>query len=553
MQFLLDQAAVDEMNNAVLSRDCYTHDKLFPHHVYRGGEKCLVVRALYAALNEARAKGDKEAIAHLSLHEKQVKEWAAEMERQKQGQPPSDDIKKFPAYVSGNTQAEEEVKDDKPAFFPEIAAGIESLNLNRAFVTEMVIRVIYFKGRMTGNALAAHLRVPFYGIISTLLEELRLQELIDIAGQIGLGDGGYEYVLTQKGVQRANDVLAKTAYAGPMPVALEDAIKSIQAQTIKNVVVTHSNIRKAFSDLVIQDAVLNQIGPAVNSASSIFLFGAAGNGKTSIAERITRLMGGNVFVPHAIETDGQIIKLYDAINHTALDDTTGEKELPYDARWVRIKRPVVVVGGELTLENLDLIYNANAKVYEAPFQMKANGGIFLIDDFGRQQCRPMDLLNRWIVPLEKRYDYLTLITGKKLEVPFDQLIAFSSNLEPGDIADEAFLRRIKYKINILDPEEPQYRAIWQLVCKSKKVPYDDKAIDYLIEKFYKPLGRPFRMCQPRDLLDQMIAMAKYNMEPCRLTPDLIDSAADTYFPDMKGKVARTLAGDVTAAPVRKAS
>jgi hypothetical protein len=551
MQFLLDQAAVDEMSNAVLSRDCYAREKHYPHHVYRGGEKCLVVRALYAALNEARAKGDKEAIAHLTLHERQVKEWAAEMERQKQGQPPSDLLKDFPAYVSGGLEIVEEEPDNTPPYFPTIPDGIETLNLNRAFITEMVIRVIYFKGRITGNALAAHLRVPFYGIINRLLEELRLQELIDIAGQIGLGEGGYEYVLTQRGVQRANDILAKTAYAGPMPVALEDAIKSIHAQTIKNVIVTHANIRRAFSDLVIQDAVLNQIGPAVNSASSIFLFGAAGNGKTSIAERITRLMGGNVFVPHAIETDGQIIKLYDAINHTALDDTSGETELPYDARWVRIKRPVVVVGGELTLESLDLIYNENARMYEAPFQMKANGGIFLIDDFGRQQCRPMDLLNRWIVPLEKRYDYLTLITGKKLEMPFDQLIAFSSNLEPGDIADEAFLRRIKYKINILDPEEPQYRSIWQLVCKNKKVPYDEKAIDYLVDKYYKAQGRPFRMCQPRDLLDQMIALAKYNMEPCRLTPDLIDSAADTYFPDMKGKVARTMAGDNLAA-VKKA-
>lgn len=254
-------------------------------------------------------------------------------------------------------------------------------------------------------------------------------------------------------------------------------------------------------------------------------------------------MGGDIYVPHAIESDGQIIKLYDPINHVAVDDPTLDKNLPYDARWVRIKRPVVVVGGELTLASLDLIYNENAKVYEAPFQMKANGGIFLIDDFGRQQCRPMDLLNRWIVPLEKRYDYLTLVTGKKMEMPFDQLIAFSSNLDPMDIADEAFLRRIKYKINIGDPDEKQYRQIWQLVCKSKKIPYDEKAIDYLIERYYLPHNRPFRMCQPRDLVDQIVSLAKYNMEPPRLTPDLVDSAAATYFVDTKGRNMVTMAGE----------
>ena len=190
---------------------------------------------------------------------------------------------------------------------------------------------------------------------------------------------------------------------------------------------------------------------------------------------------------------------------------------------------MVVVGGELTLESLDLIYNETSKVYEAPFQMKANGGIFMIDDFGRQLCRPQELLNRWIVPLEKRYDYLTLATGKKLEVPFDQLIVFSTNLDPADLADDAFLRRIKYKIHVVDPTEEQYRRIFQLVCKSRKVPYDDKAIDYLIGRWYVPTNRPFRSCQPRDILDQVIALAKYNMEPATLSPDLIDSACGTYF------------------------
>jgi len=544
MQFLVDAAAVEEMMQQNLTSDCYAHDRIYPHHFYRGGEKCLVIRALYVAINEAKQRGDKAALTHLLLHEKQVKAWAAEMERAKQGLAP-ETHKEYPSYLHV-VGKEDEATQNQVTFYPEIPESLAALGLNENFVDEMILRIYYLKGNITGNAVSMALHVPFYNVIQPRLEELRRQELIDLAGQEGLGEGGYKFALTSMGLERAQSLMQKTAYAGPMPVPLDSLIASIKAQTIKNVVVTHQNIRKAFSDLVIHDFVLNQIGPAVNSASSIFLFGAAGNGKTSIAERITRLMGGAIFVPHAVETEGQIIKLYDAITHDATDDLNGETVLDYDSRWVRIKRPVVVVGGELTLAGLDLIYSENAKVYEAPFQMKANGGIFLIDDFGRQQCRPMDLLNRWIVPLEKRYDYLTLATGKKLEMPFDELICFSSNLEPTDLADEAFLRRIKYKVNIADPDEAQWRQIWGFVCKSKKVPYDDKALDYMIEKWFIPHNRPFRMCQPRDILDQMVALAKYSVEPPTMNPDLIDSACSTYFVDFKGKQPKTLAGDLAA-------
>ncbi|MEI6044312.1 MAG: ATP-binding protein [Chloroflexota bacterium] len=546
MQFLVEATAVDEMLQQNLTTDCYAREDLYPHHFYRNGEKCLVVRALYSAINDAKMRGDKLAMSHLMLHEQQVKAWAAEVERANRGLPP-ENHKEHPSYLQV-VGKEEDQKEDKPAFFPNIPESLADLGLNENFIDEMILRIFYLKGSISGNALGVVLRVPFYNMLQLRIEDLRKQELIDISGQESLGDAGYKFTLTSKGIERAQSLMQKNAYAGAMPVPLNTVIEAIRAQTIKNVVVTHANIRRAFGDLIIHDCVLNQIGPAVNSASSIFLFGAAGNGKTSIAERITRLMGGAIFVPYAIETDGQIIKLYDTVTHEALDDASGDQVLDYDARWVRVKRPVVVVGGELTLAGLDLIYNENSKVYEAPFQMKANGGIFLIDDFGRQQCRPMDLLNRWIVPLEKRYDYLTLVTGKKLEVPFDQLIAFSSNLDPTDIADEAFLRRIKYKVNIIDPDEKQWRQIWGFVCKSKKVPYDDKALDYMVEKWYKPFSRPFRMCQPRDILEQMIALAKYSIEPPTMNPDLIDSACSTYFVDFKGKQPKTLAGEAAAKP-----
>lgn len=534
MQFLTDQAAVDEMMRTDLPSDCYAVGKEYPHHYYIKGEKVLVVRALYNAIKEAQAKGDEVALSHLKLHDEQVRTWAAEMERQKQGLPPLEGNEHYRKInMPTDWEAEEEERPaGPPPFVPPIPFTVQDLNIQRSFVEDMVIRTLYFRGNITGGQVATSLRVPFYGLLSVVMEQLRAQELIDICGQQGLGDAGYQYTLTSKGQNRAHDALEKTGYNGPMPVAWDDLLASIRAQTIKNLVVTRQNIRRAFADLIISDLMFNQIGPAVNSASSIFFFGAAGNGKTSIAERITRLMGDYIYVPYAAEADGQIIKLYDPINHTAGDDGDMQK-LDYDARWVKIKRPVVVVGGELTLASLDLIYNDNSKTYEAPFQMKANGGTFLIDDFGRQLMRPMELLNRWIVPLEKRYDYLTLVTGKKLEVPFDQLIVFSTNLDPGDLADEAFLRRIKYKINIIDPTEEQFRNIFRLVCKGKKIPYDDKGVDYLVKRWYQPFKRPFRSCQPRDLLEQMIAMAKYSMEPCTLTPDLIDSACSTYFINFK--------------------
>ncbi len=527
MRVLMDQQSYDEMlARRDHTNDCYVRPGQYLHHLYRDGIKYVVARALYAALNEAKQRDDVEALAHLTLHENELRGLVAS------------------AKQAGTFSGTQPLGDPEPvdtpvhlprdSFTPEKALTWEETGLNRTLLLEMILRTIYTKSRATGTEIAASLRL-FYGVIGPLLTELRTSEYIDIAGQRGVGDTNYEYILTNRGSQAAAEALQKTQYAGACPVPLASYVEAMRHQTIKNVVVTRRSIRQAFGDLIISEPVLNEVGPAVNSASSIFLFGYAGNGKTSIVERITRLMGDAIYIPYAIEADGQIIKVFDPIVHTeaaesAQDPVGGVAFLDYDQRWVRINRPVVVVVGELILPMLDLTYNENAKFYEAPVQMKANGGIFLIDDFGRQQCRPIDLLNRWIVPLEKRYDYLTTVTGKKLEIPFDQLIIFSSNLDPQDLAAEAFLRRIKYKINVRDPDEGQWRQIWQLVCRGRKVAYDDKGIDYLLEKWYKPYNRPLRMCQPRDLLDQMISMAKYSMEQVTLsTPDLVDAAAGTYF------------------------
>jgi hypothetical protein len=249
-------------------------------------------------------------------------------------------------------------------------------------------------------------------------------------------------------------------------------------------------------------------------------------------------MGDYIFVPHAIEVDGSVIKLFDAVNHTPYEEPRAEDGQPrrpdWDTRWVKIERPVVMVGGELTMASLDLLYNEAGKYYEAPLQMKANGGMFLIDDFGRQMVRPQDLLNRWIVPLEKRVDFLNLVTGKKISMPFEQLIVFSTNLDPKDLVDDAFLRRIKFKINVLDPDVDQFRSIFKLMCNRRSIAFDEDIFHYMLDTYYQPVNRPLRMCQPRDIIDQLIAIAKYKMSQPEMNRALIDRACETYFVNPAG-------------------
>jgi hypothetical protein len=533
MRFIIAQEYYEQMlREPYHTPDCYVRPGEYLHHMYVEGVKYVIAPALLDCLKEARAKGDKEAIAHLMLHKVHYDMLLAEAQRMGDGQlegvdllgdPPPDDSEGTP--VSQN------------AYVPLQPKTSEETGLSEAFLFEMVMRVIYTRGRLTGSDLAAALKLPF-SVLLPIIQRMRKQALIDIVGQKGSGgEATFEYELKPpRGTEAVQDALDKTAYAGPAPVPFDDYVESVAAQTIKKLVVTRRNIQRAFEDLIITDAVFNEIGPAINSGASIFLFGYPGNGKTAVAERITRLMGDAIYIPYAVEANGSIIKVYDPIVHQAVEDDEKDgmaslilKGPSHDERFIKIKRPTIVVGGELILEQLDLKYNTVGKFYEAPFQMKANGGIFMIDDFGRQQVRPMDLLNRWIIPLEKRYDYLTTVTGTKIEVPFDELLIFSTNLDPNQLADEAFLRRIKFKIEIRNPDEHQWRQIWRLVCRNRQVEFDERGIDYLVEKWYRPTNRPFRMCQPRDILDQMISIAKYNMERVTFNPDLIDAACATYF------------------------
>lgn len=427
---------------------------------------------------------------------------------------------------------------------PPEPASVAETGLGIGFINDLVLKVIYFSGNITGQQLAEAIKLPFLDVIDKALEFLKLEEYVDIIGaQGGFSERSFQYVIANKGREKINEVLARSQYAGPAPVPLDAYIEMTQRQSVGAMVVDNRAVREAFGHLVVNQTMLDKIGPAANSARSLFLYGPPGNGKTTIAEGIAAMMGGHILIPYAVEIDGQIIKVFDPLNHKPLEQPVAsapEPQAPFqgprqaasaqpDRRWVMCKRPQVVVGGELIMEQLELIFDPVSKVYEAPYQMKANGGLFLIDDFGRQKVRPQDLLNRWIVPLEKKVDYLALQTGKKLQVPFDVLIVFSTNLSPKDLVDDAFLRRIRHKIEVPNPSPDEYREIFKRVAKSRGIPYSDDGLRYLIQEHYLKVRRDLRACHPRDLCDQMLDESRYRSVPPLMTKELIDRAAEAYF------------------------
>ena len=416
---------------------------------------------------------------------------------------------------------------------PEIALppepqSIEQTGLTLSFIADLALKTLYLRGQMTMAELSTALGLPIVNVIDKVMDFLKGERLVEIRGGSGLSSASYQFVIVDRGSEKAQEALARSQYVGKAPVPLQAYLDAVKRQTISNISVTQEELAQAFSHMVIPRETLQQLGPAVNSGKSIFLFGPPGNGKTTIAEVLVSLLRGEVVLPYAVEVDQQIIKVYDQVYHRAALDPVVADRLRFDHRWVVSKRPIVMTGGELTLETLDLIYDDTSKFYEAPFQMKANGGIFMVDDFGRQRVSPKDLLNRWIVPLEKRVDYLTLHTGKKLEIPFDMLIIFSTNLDPADLVDEAFLRRIRYKIGIEAPTVAQYEEIFKRMCARKQIDYKSEAMSQILAHYRrKNLG--LRSCHPRDILEQLTDTARFLGRPAQLTPDLIDMACDSYF------------------------
>lgn len=409
-------------------------------------------------------------------------------------------------------------------------SSVEDTGLEISFISDLILKTIYFNSMTTAQSIADTLCLPFFNIVDRALTLLKREELIEVIGSNGFGELAYQYLVTPKGSARAHDVIARSGYVGPAPVTIDSYRDIVRSQAIANVKVTPADVRRATADLIVAEDVLDSLGQAVTTGRSLFLYGDPGNGKTVLAERVTELLGGTILIPHAVTVDGQIIKVLDLHNHIPVAVPGAKSEL--DRRWVNCKRPYIVVGGELMLQSLDLVWDSANKFYEAPFQMKANGGMFMIDDFGRQQVRPSELLNRWIVPLEKRLDYLTLHTGKKIEIPFDEIIVFSTNLSPTDLVDEAFLRRIQSKVKINNPTLDQYREIFKRQCDALSVPFDQNGLVYLLREYYVKPKRELRACHPRDILRTLTGIARYLDLPAILSTDLIDRACNTYFVDL---------------------
>jgi predicted ATPase with chaperone activity len=433
---------------------------------------------------------------------------------------------------------------------PEAPTAPETLQqsgLSLGFLNDLLLRTLYTRGTLLGLDLARMTCLPFK-VIEEALKFLKEEKCVEVTGGDLIGRVSYRFTLTELGRRRAQDAMTLCGYVGPAPVPIEDYVEQTFRQAVTGITVTPEALRACFSHLVIKDEMFNAIGPAIVSGKSVFIYGPPGNGKTAMARAIGDFMntsGGEIYVPYAFLAENSIITVYDQAVHQKADDTETDRMEDQEAtirrllntgtvdpRWVRIRRPVIVTGGELNLNMLDLRYNAESNFYQAPLHVKANGGIFLVDDFGRQLCSPKELLNRWILPLEDRHDYLTVASGKKFEVPFEQLTIFSTNLDPKALVDDAFLRRIRHKVEVHAPARDVYDRIFNAVVKKLGMNQCVEAIDYVYERYYNG-GRNPRASDCRDLLETVQSICRFRKIPVQLTRDLMAEASASFITEFK--------------------
>lgn len=437
---------------------------------------------------------------------------------------------------------------DWQQFTPQSPRTLQESGLTLAQLAELLVKQIYMSGSLTGYELAGHLRLPF-SVVDEGLRFLKQEKCLDVSSGDLLGRVSYVFQLTELGRARAKEAFEQSRYVGPAPVPLKQYVAQCALQTVAGIPCTPEALRTAFHQFIIRPGLLEELGPAVCSGKSIFIFGPPGNGKTMIAKGLGEFLhrrGGEIYIPYALQAENSIVTMYDPTIHQTTDDLelrnanvaerridpssepNVEQTTGVDLRWRRIRRPVVITGGELTLEMLDLRFNRVSNFYNAPLHIKANGGVFLIDDFGRQIVSPRDLLNRWILPLEERIDFLTLATGKKFSVPFEQLIIFSTNLDPRELVDQAFLRRIRHKIGIGAPDRDIFTQIFQLCCEQRQIPYHPAAVQFLYTNYYDQ-GRMPRSSDPRDLLDITLSICRFHERPVVLSDELMADAAERFF------------------------
>ncbi len=424
---------------------------------------------------------------------------------------------------------------EKPENFPHIPTKLEDTGLNAKFITALLFKSIYILGLETNVDIASQLKLH-QGIVDNLLGKLKQQGLMEIRAISGSDARISRYSLTNAAKELAIEASKQCEYVGPAPVSLKQYQDQVKKQSLSNEKVSMDDLAIGLSHLILPASIIRRLGPAINSGRSLLIYGPPGNGKTSISEAIGRVFWQPIYIPRCIEVDGQVIRIFDQTVHAEIptpeennpDYTSLLKKRP-DPRWVKCRRPVVLMGGELTLDILDLKYDKTSKFYEAPPQVKATGGVFIIDDFGRQLVQPNDLLNRWIVPLERRVDYLTIHTGKKFDIPFDELVIFSTNISPDKLLDPGQLRRVKYKLRIDPPSMPEFVTIFQRVCKKHQVDLPDSILTFLLDDFYPRKNVPCAAFHPEFIVEHAIASCRYQGRALVLTEELVRDALENLY------------------------